>query len=40
MEVVWVPLAEAVRAVLECRITDSMAIVGLLAVCGAEARLT
>jgi ADP-ribose pyrophosphatase len=32
MEVVWVPLAEAVRAVLECRITDSMAIVGLLAV--------
>jgi 8-oxo-dGTP pyrophosphatase MutT (NUDIX family) len=30
MEVVWVPLAEAVRAVLERRITDSMAMVGLL----------
>ncbi len=32
MEVVWVPLAEAVRAVLERRITDSMALVGVLAV--------
>ena len=31
MEVVWVPLAEAVRAVLDGRITDSMAMVGLLA---------
>jgi len=32
MEVVWVPMADAVRAVLEGRITDSMAMVGLLAV--------
>jgi 8-oxo-dGDP phosphatase len=32
MEVVWVPLAAAVRAVLDCRITDAMAMVGLLAV--------
>ena len=32
MEVVWVPLAEAVRAVLERRITDAMAMVGVLAV--------
>ena len=31
MEVVWVPLAEAVRAVLERRITDAMAMVGVLA---------
>jgi ADP-ribose pyrophosphatase len=32
MEVVWVPLADAVAAVLDRRITDAMAMVGLLAV--------
>jgi ADP-ribose pyrophosphatase len=36
MEVVWVPMADAVRAVLDGRITDSMAIVGLLAVWAAR----
>lgn len=36
MEVVWVPMPDAVRAVLEGRITDSMAMVGLLAVWAAR----
>jgi 8-oxo-dGDP phosphatase len=32
LEVVWVPLAEAVRAVLERRLCDAMAVAGVLAV--------
>lgn len=36
MEVVWVPMADAVRAVLDGGITDSMAMVGLLAVWAAR----
>jgi ADP-ribose pyrophosphatase len=32
LEVVWVPLAEAVQAVLERRLCDAMAVAGVLAV--------
>jgi ADP-ribose pyrophosphatase len=35
LEVVWVPLQEAVRAVLERRVCDSMAVAGVLAVAAA-----
>lgn len=35
LEVVWVPLAEAVRAVLERRLCDAMAVAGVLAVAAA-----
>jgi ADP-ribose pyrophosphatase len=35
LEVVWVPLQAAVRAVLERRVCDSMAVAGVLAVAAA-----
>jgi ADP-ribose pyrophosphatase len=37
MQAIWVPLAEALRAVLERRITDALAVAAILAVARARA---